>query len=366
MDFFERYVSNSIAGSGNQFFFQNESEEPIRSCTLYRVECGGEYPYSFLFSNIIDSTYRDGSISHKNLVIDSWTIEEMRVGVTPCCESASFDYPQSMKQVLFGGQVKKTVAPGELFSTDPVSLQAKQGEYICVEIVFSGKTIPHHKESKIPSFVFSDGAWVSSKNHPFVSMVGIQRKPKTRIGFLGDSITQGIGTPTNSYEHWNAVLARLLGNEYAYWNLGIGSARADDAASDGMWLYKAKQNDIVFVCFGINDILQGFSAEDVKKNLQTIVDKLKKAGARVIVQTAPPFDFEGEKLTKWKEVNRFIMRELNGAELVFDCTPYLAISEAEPHLQKYGKHPGSEGCRLWGEALFQAVAPILNADPIEK
>ena len=44
MDYFKTYVSNTTAGSGNQFFFHNEAEGSTRSRTFYRAECGGEYP----------------------------------------------------------------------------------------------------------------------------------------------------------------------------------------------------------------------------------------------------------------------------------------------------------------------------------
>jgi lysophospholipase L1-like esterase len=220
--------------------------------------------------------------------------------------------------------------------------------------------IPYHEESIIPSFVFSGGAWVASKKHPFVSMVGIQKNAKKKIAFLGDSITQGIGTPVNSYEHWNAVFAGLLGNAYAYWNLGLGYGRADDAASDGVWLYKAKQNDIVFVCYGVNDILQGYSADAVKKNLQTIAETLHKGGVRVIMQTVPPFDYSEAHRRTWQEVNDFIRHEIKHAELVFDCAEYLAKSSDEPHMAKYGGHPDSLGCKVWGEALFKAAAEVIE------
>ena len=46
-------------------------------------------------------------------------------------------------------------------------------------------------------------------------MVGIDAPTKKKIAFLGDSITQGCGTPVNAYEHWNAVFADLLGNDYS-------------------------------------------------------------------------------------------------------------------------------------------------------
>ena len=360
MEYFEEYSSNTLAGSGNQFFFKNEGKQQTRSCTLYKVTNAGEYPYSFLLSNTIDSTFSDGTISHKNLVMDAWTIDRMRVGVCSQCDGESFAYPADMKQVSFCGNMKKTVNPGELFCTDPVTLNAKSGEYICVEIVFSGDQIPCHEESIIPSFVFQDGRWIASKKHPFVSMVGIQRSAKKKIAFLGDSITQGIGTPVNSYGHWNAVFANLLGREYAYWNLGLGYGRADDAASNGMWLFKAKQNDIVFVCYGVNDILQGYNADTIKKNLQIIVDQLHDSGVRVIMQTVPPFDYAEKDRITWEQVNAFIQYELKNAAFVFDCVKCLAKNASEPHMAKYGGHPDSDGCRVWAEALFEAVADAIK------
>lgn len=360
MEYFKKYSSNTLAGSGNQFFFYHENSQQTRSCTLYKVTKGGEYSYSFLFSNTIDSTFSDGAISHKNLVIDEWTINQMLVGVCTWCDQKSFEYPTDMKQVLFGGQEQKTVHPAELFCTDPVKLNAKDGEYICVEIVFSGPMIPKHEESIIPSFVLHNGEWIPSKNHPFVSMVGIDAPTKKKIAFLGDSITQGCGTPINAYEHWNAVYAGLLGNEYAYWNLGLGYGRADDAASDGIWLYKAKQNDIVFVCYGVNDIIQGYNTDVIKKNLQIIVDKLHDAGARVIMQTVPPFHYSEENRKKWQEINHFIKCELKNIDFLFDCVKCLAKNESEPHMSKYGAHPNSEGCRVWGEALFEATAEMIK------
>ena len=360
MEYFKQFVSNTLAGSGNQLFFYNENKRPTRSCTLYKATNGGEYPYSFLFSNTIDSTYSNGCISHKNLVVDSWKIEEMFVGVCSRCDAESFDYPQEKKQVYFGGQAQKIVNPAEFFCSDPVTLNVRKGEYICVEIVFSGDMIPYHEESIIPSFVFNENGWIASKKHPFVSMVGVQKTAKKKIAFLGDSITQGIGTPVNSYEHWNAVLANLLGNDYAYWNLGLGYGRADDAASDGAWLYKAKQNDVVFVCYGVNDVIQGYSADSIKKNLQTIANKLHERGIRVIIQTVPPFNYSEENRVKWHEVNRFIRHEIKNVALVFDCVDYLSLNDEEPHVAKYGGHPDCDGCKVWGKALFDAVAEILE------
>ena len=122
----------------------------------------------------------------------------------------------------------------------------------------------------------------------------------------------------------------------------------------------AKQNDIVFVCYGVNDIIHGYSADAIKKNLQTIVDKLHERGIRVIMQTVPPFDYSEEYRIEWQEVNNFIKHEIKNVEVVFDCVKCLAKNNHEPHMAKYGGHPNSEGCKVWGEALFEAVAEVIE------
>ncbi len=353
MDFFNTYTSNTLAGSGNQTYFTTEDPQRIyKSRALYRVFCGGAYNYSVLFSNILDSTFSDGSFSRKNMIIDSWRIHGMRLGIVSACDETSMQEPYAACDVTFDGKTEKTVAPGELFGTDPVKLAPKEGEYICLEMAFSGDRIPYHEESIIPSFVLEGESWVPSKRHPFASMLGCDRGVRQRIAFLGDSITQGIGTPVNSYAHWNSVVAERIGREYAYWNLGLGYGRAEDAASDGAWLFKAKQNDIVVVCYGVNDILNGSSEEAIKGNLQRIVDLLHASGVKVILQTVPPFDYEGERIAVWEHVNAFLREELSReVELLFDCAALLGKGETEPHKAPYGGHPNVAGCKLWGDRL---------------
>ena len=362
MIFFEQYVSNTLAGSGNQSFFVNSDSAKIRkSRTCYKVFCEGEYNYSFLFTNIIDSTFADGSFSYRNKVIDSWKIHEINVGITDFCDEMSVKEPQLWHKVTFDSRRDKTVNPGEFFNTDRIRLSVKEGEYICIEIVFSGEMIPYHEESIIPSFVYEDGEWILSRLHPFPSMIGCDREVAARIAFLGDSITQGVGTEINSYTHWNNIVAENIGTDYAYWNLGLGYGRADDAATDGAWLFKAKQSDIIVVCYGVNDIMREYSEDSIKNNLNTIVDKLKAYGKKVIIQTIPPFDYQNEKITIWNNVNTYIKEELSKkTEFVFDCAEILALDKNRPHMAKYGGHPNAEGCKIWGDRFSKELAKNIS------
>ncbi len=364
MDFFEKYSSNTLAGSGNQYFFTTDDSEKINIGRLYyKIFSYGKHKYSFLFSNIVDSTYADGTVSQKNRVCDSWHINGMRVGVCGSCGENEADEPSEFYPVTFGGKSEKEVMPGEFFATDEIELDVSENGYICIEISFNGKMIPYHEESIVPTFVYKDNTWIPSKKLPFPGMIGCDAKANKKIAFLGDSITQGIGTPVNSYEHWNAKLAEKLGSKYAYWNLGLGYGRADDAASNGAWLYKAKQNDVVFVCFGVNDILQGFSAEQIKNNLKTIVSILKESGIKVVLQTVPPFDYAGTDIEKWENINRYIKEDLSKySDFVFDNVPILGESDANPYSAKYGGHPNADGCAKWADALYRAI--VKNAERI--
>ena len=374
MKYFEKFVSNTYAGSSNQLYFTLPSGVVKTGRVFYKISVGGEYNYSLLFSNIIDSTHSVGAVSHKNMICDEWHIHKARIGR---CKDIPSGKPMSeltmsdgdgqtditvfdLRDISFDGEVEKRVAPGEFFSSDPVLMYFDKGDYLCLELSFSGGMIPYHEESLLPIYVMENGKWVYSKCMPLAGMVGCDRKVKARIGFWGDSITQGIGTALNSYKHWNAVLSEKLGDGFSYWNLGIGYGRANDGASLGAWYYKIKQNDIIVVCFGVNDIFRGFTEEGIKADLLKIVETLKKDGKTVILQAIPPYGYTDEKRPMWERINEFIKSELGEkADLVFDVSPFIG-REDMPSEAKYGGHPNEEGCRIWAEALYSEIAPMLK------
>lgn len=361
MRYFEEFSSNSTAGSGNPYFFCPEDpEKKIVGRTYYRITFGGEYRYSLLYSNLIDSTFADGNISHCNLVVDEWMIHGMRIGLCDKGNVATCAEPEEWVPVTFDRKKEKQVAPGEIFATDPVTLNAKSGEYLCVEMTFSGKMLPCHPESVMSAYVDSGNGFARENNQPFASMIGCDRKVKKRLVFLGDSITQGIGTPVDSYEHWCARVAEQLGEETACWDIGLGYGRAADAATGGAWLFKARQSDAICVCFGVNDLEQTWDPERLEKNLRTIVNELKKEGKRVLVQTVPPFDYPEELRILWNRVNRFIKEELAGeADTVFDVVPILGQKE-KSHMARYGGHPDGQGCAAWANALVPVIRKWLE------
>ena len=274
MEFFRKFASNTYASGANQHIFLSQRSQVHTGRVFYKITEPGAWQYSFLFSNVTDSTFADGSVSQKNLICEEWIIWSAKVArcgkeVLDCDftqeEAADRINREELKfhKLRFNRKSFKEVAPGEFFASDPIALTFLKGDYLCLELTFSGSVLPYHEESLLPIFRKTESGWVYDRKMPLPGMVGCDRPVEARIGYIGDSITQGIGTPRNSYLHWNAVLSEMLGSRYAFWNLGIGYGRADDMASLGAWAFKAKHNDILIMCYGVNDILKGYSAEQI-------------------------------------------------------------------------------------------------------
>lgn len=341
--FYQTYASDCTAGCGNQLLTRLEQPVTKTGRCWFRLSYGGRN-YALLFSNQIDATYDDGTISSAGDVGGCWSIEAMRVGL---CEKQGAE-PACWHTVTFDGSKTKTVEGNAPFATDPMPLQAKAGAWLCYEITLTGACYPYHEEAVLTI--------QPDKQIPLPLMIGSDRPIEKRIGFLGDSITQGCGTQDDSYTHWVAKIAEGLPAQYSVWDLGIGYARANDAATNESWLARAMRCDTVHVCFGVNDTLRGRTAEQILQDLCTIVRKLKEAGCKVILLTLPPFDLEGVQRQRWQQVNSTIREsfpeKLDG---IFDIAAVLGQAAPNEHLCIYGGHPDAAGCKAVADAYLQQM-----------
>jgi lysophospholipase L1-like esterase len=354
-NFYENYVSNTLASTASQKMYFSSEELEFTSRVYYKVFVSGKFEYSFLYQDTIDGTFADGSESRANMFSGEWKILSAKVAVTDGLDAPAMDCANQIA-LTFGGNAEKSVSAREVFATDPVTLDVGEGQFVAIELTFKGKSFPHHPEVQISTYVKTESGWEDSVLTPLPSMVGIKRKPKLRVSFWGDSITQGIGAGKDSYLHYAAQTAEILGKEYSFWDIGIGYGRARDGASLGSWAERAKHCDVISVCFGVNDICWGTDADSVKKYLKTVVTFLKGEGKKVLLQSIPPFEYT-KTLDVWLEVSDYVKREL--APLVdayFDNVPVLCVSPKERNVPKYGGHPNAEGCTVWAQAL----APVLK------
>ncbi len=363
MKYFEKYVSNTLAGSSNQSFFITDNKDcEYTGRVFYKIFCGGKFNYSLLFSNMTDSSYR--GVNAADEICDSWVILDMGAAVVKAPGNPFDKQPfadveiEDMQQITFGGSEKRIVKPGEFFTSDEFELDGEKGDFICIEMTFKGTKIPYHDEVQIPIYIYEDGKFVFNNKMPLPQMLGCERNVEKRIAFLGDSITQGIGATFNSYNHWCAKIADSIGEKYSFWNLGIGCAKAMDAAGDGAWLFKAKQCDFVSVCLGVNDINRGRSAQQLKNDLAAVVKLLRKEGIRVGIFTPFPYDYKDEYLEVWLDVCSFIKNDLSKeCEYCFVTSDYVGSPE-KPQIPRYGGHPNDEGCSVLADGFVDYIGKI--------
>lgn len=332
-NYFKAYVSNTLASTQNQVCFESDGTRQKGRVQL-KAFVSGRFEYSLLFSDTINSTYAGGEISVANETCGDWTIHSVKIITDLSTEEGI--------QLTFNKKVERPVKAGESFESDPVMIDVKDD--FMVEIEFSGNKIPYFEEAIIPIYRYINGEWVLNKKVPLPAMIGINRKVEKKIGFLGDSITEGIGVDCGSYAHWNAKIAEYTGEKYSYWNLGIGFARAADAASNGAWLAKAKEMDVVTICLGVNDMGRGYSATEICCALETVVRILQDNKVKTILFTVPPFDYQGESLEKWKKVNAYIINELSKITEIYDVVSVWGDKAPNEQRAIYGGHPNAEGC----------------------
>ena len=194
-EFYRTYSSDCTAGSANQVLTRDDTPQTRCGRVYYRLSHGGAQ-YSLLFSNQIDSTFSDGSISRANDIGGDWDILSLRVGL---CAQAGGE-PALWYTVTFDGKPKKHIAASDTtpFFCDPIPLGASGCDYLCYEITVCGACYPYHEEITLNVVIRDGDAWVPCKKIPVPLMVGSDRPVSLRVGFLGDSITQGCGT---EYDH---------------------------------------------------------------------------------------------------------------------------------------------------------------------
>ena len=362
---FAEYLSNTWISTGNNTVVW-EDDVSCGFRVYLPVEAAGEFEYCFYFSNNVDSTWAKGEHSHAGMQGSAYTIDYAEIGIA----SEAGGAVREIKPVTFGGSGTRAVSPGETFWSDPLTYNVPEGQYLVWTWYVHGEMIPATVMSDLaPTYVSGDGKkFVYTNEIPLPQLIGCKRDVQKKIALIGDSITQGCGTPQYGNAFWGANIAKALGTKASLWNLGLGYARASDCALNGDWLARAKHADLVLVAFGTNDMVSGQygvgkpnAASAIENWLRQITVSLQEAGCEVILLNAPPFDFD--------EVREGIRTELNAAlpaaaeslgVPVFDWASLL-IDPNAPGKALYGGHPDETGCKIISDTFLSQFADRLPA-----
>lgn len=368
-DFWRGYVSNTAAGTGNNYFlrFGDLGVHTFR-CRI-RPLYFGDLLWRFWFRNAVDSTFDDGSVSTAGTSGGHWKIVSACVRpLPPDGENTDDFFP-----VTFDGKADREVLPGESFWSDPRALSVRNGQQLefswAIEAESGEEKIPMSPDSQIlcmkakgnHSFDRDGEPFRENPDAPKPNLFAVKME-KCRMCFLGDSITQGLHTGVDEYEFWAAKIAEGIKAEYSCWNLGLGFARASDAAGGGPWLEKAEQCETVALCLGVNDLLHGNgTADTVLRDLRKIVGILLRhnENCRIFLFTLPPLDEPLLHRADWDIINGAIRSgAVAGTEGVFDIAKVLGCPPPQEYRSRFGGlHPNGEG----GTAVSQAFFPFFRS-----
>lgn len=360
---FTTYVSNTVVSTGNNFYI--EKAENITYRAYLPVEQYGELEYKFFFTNMVDSTYAKGKNAFVGKDGGAYTVSN---AVIADGGTSTEDEITNRTPVTFGGKETKEVAADESYWSDPVTMNIPESHYMVWEWTVSGEGIPCNKMASLTSTASSaDGETFQFCDEiPLPQLIGAKRDVKHTVAAIGDSITQGCQTEQMKYEFWASKISTQLGSDVAFFNCGLGWARASDAASNENWLSRVSQYDTVIVAFGTNDIVSGkyggkkSTAEEIEGYLDTIVSYLTEKGCDVILFNAPPQDFKKTNEGIRTALNEKIpaIAEKYGAKF-FDFSALLS-TEDEPGKAVYGGHPNGEGGTVVADAFVKQFGSMFE------
>jgi acyl-CoA thioesterase-1 len=179
---------------------------------------------------------------------------------------------------------------------------------------------------------------------------------------LGDSLTAGYGLSRN--QAWPALIAekmRAAGYEFDVINAGSSG----DTTTGGLRRLPAllrahKKIDIFILELGINDAFRGVSIEQIRSNLQAIIDQVRArhpAAAIVIAGMQLP-DYSSDDYVGAFSGIFAALAEKNHATLI----PYLLEGVGgNPALNQWDRvHPNSAGQRVLAENVWRVLEPLLR------
>lgn len=175
------------------------------------------------------------------------------------------------------------------------------------------------------------------------------RPDRTIIAF-GDSLTRGYGiaSPDKNYVAFLSDYIRMP---------IINAGKTGDTTSDALVRLQTdvldKNPDIVILFLGGNDFFEGYTSEVIKVNLTTIIHKIGKIGAKIILiggnsQIAPEYERVIQQVASTEKVFAYIPAILNSISLRKDML-YDMI------------HPNEKGHEIIAQKILPALQGALNA-----
>ena len=335
---------------------------------IVRVSVGGE-KIRITFSNLFGESDLEIKSVHIATAVNATTSKIM---------------PETDRILTFSGSESVTVPAGQTVTCDALDFSLLPLDFLSVTTEFGKvpKTITSHTASRSDNYLLegshlTDTAFLYAKTKTswyFLSDVDVYTHEDRRaVVCFGDSITDGYGVKTGSYNRWSDVLAeRLQGDvrtaDVAVLNSGIGGNSiygGNGKPAKDRFARDVLEHDgveYVIILIGVNDIGYAWSEDtttSVITGLKNMISAAHEKGIKVYGGTITPFKGNGyysalhEKIRK--DVNDWIRSDGSGFDAFIDFEAMLR-DEKDPEIMKEELkndylHPNNDGYRAMGNGI---------------
>lgn len=210
--------------------------------------------------------------------------------------------------VTFGGAQAVTIPAGGQAVSDPVPFAVTPNTRLLISIYIpAGANLsqaPRHDFADETEFNYVGGDAAEDQYYPTTNVFGfttlldgidVAAAAPSTVAAVGDSITDGLGTASDTDTRWpNYLAARIAPQGLAVIDQGIGGNEVtSDQGAPGQSLLNRWQRDVlnqpgvrtVIDADGINDLRGGVSAATLESAQASLVASAHAAGVRVLLST---------------------------------------------------------------------------------
>ena len=211
---------------------------------------------------------------------------------------------------------------------------------------------------RFSGYVFAGFLIILGESQAETKLVGDTKQEKQVILALGDSLTAGFGVDQeDSFPSRLQVKIDRANLDYKIVNAGISGDTTAGGVRRINWLMK-HQPKIVILALGANDGLRGLSVDEMRANLETMIQISHENNARVLLAGMKALPNYGEDYQKkFESVYPELAKKYDLLYLPFLLE---GVAGVRRHTRPDGLHPTASGYKIVADLVWQYLQPMLK------